>query len=185
MEGALRCLRESGLAGTSSRAIAEASGVNLAGITYHFGSKEELVSRALLGAIREWINPVLAILRTDMDPVMRLVGAVEALQASYERASDMLPVYLEALVRAPRHDALRLGVEELFRELREIISGQLREQKASGYLPAWVDPEALATLFIAAGDGIALHTALEPRAVDHHAIASQAMQLLLAARGGG
>lgn len=141
------------------------------------------MSRALLAAIRGWIDPVLEILRADMDPIMRLVAAVEALQASYEKARQMLPVYLEALVLAPRTDTLRRGVEELFGELRAIVTRQLREQRDAGSLPTWVDPEAMATLFIAAGDGIALHTALEPERIDHHAVAAQAMQLLLAARG--
>jgi hypothetical protein len=140
------------------------------------------VSRALLAAIRGWIDPVLEILRADMDPIMRLVAAVQTLQTSYEQAREMLPVYLEALVLAPRNDTLRRGVEELFGELRTTVTRQLREQKDAGTLPAWVEPEAMATLFIAAGDGIALHTALEANRIDHHAVASQAMQLLLAAR---
>jgi AcrR family transcriptional regulator len=170
-----------GLHGTTSREIARASGVNLAGITYHFGSKDELVSQALLEASRGWVEPSLAILRRDEHPALRMIGAVQALQESFERARDLLPVYLEALVQAPRADTLRRGVEDLFAELRGFLAGQIAELKGMGFLPAWIEPDAMATLLVATGDGLALHAALEPNAVDPHAVAGQAMQLLLSA----
>jgi len=181
IEGTIATLKARGLHATTSREIAKASGVNLAGITYHFGSKDELVARALLQAIRGWVEPALAILRQDLHPALRMIGAIQALQDSFERARDVLPVYLEALVQAPRTASLRRGVEELFAELRGFLSGQIGELKKMGFLPAWIDPEAMATLLVATGDGLALHAALEPDAVDHHAVAGQAMQLLLSA----
>jgi AcrR family transcriptional regulator len=181
VDGALAVLAERGLHGTTSREIARSSGVNLAGITYHFGSKDELISQALLRAIRGWVEPALAVLRQEAHPALRMIGAVQALQDSFERARDLLPVYLEALVQAPRADTLRRGVEELFAELRGFLSGQIAELKTMGFLPAWIEPEAMATLLVATGDGLALHAALEPGAVDHHAVAGQAMQLLLSA----
>jgi AcrR family transcriptional regulator len=181
LDGAVAVLAERGLHGTTSREIARASGVNLAGITYHFGSKEQLISQALLEASRGWVEPALVILRRGGHPAIRMIGAVQALQEAFERARDLLPVYLEALVQAPRADTLRTGVEALFAELRGFLSGQIGELKEMGFLPAWIDPEAMATLLVATGDGLALHAALEPAAVDHHAVAGQAMQLLLSA----
>jgi AcrR family transcriptional regulator len=179
--GTLSVLKGKGLGGTTSREIARASGVNLAGITYHFGSKEELVSQTLLQAIRGWVEPALEILRQDLHPALRMIGAIQALQDSFERAREVLPVYLEALVQAPRADTLRRGVEELFAELRGFLAGQIGELKRMGFLPAWVEPGSMATLLVATGDGLALHAAIEPGAVDHHAVAGQAMQLLLSA----
>ena len=139
------------------------------------------MAQALLQAIRGWVEPAMSILREDIHPALRMIGAVQALQASFERARDVLPVYLEALVQAPRADTLRTGVEALFAELRGFLSGQIGELKKMGFLPAWIDPEAMAMLLVATGDGLALHAALEPDAVDHHAVAGQAMQLLLSA----
>jgi len=181
IQGTIATLKARGLHDTTSREVARASGVNLAGITYHFGSKDELVAQALLQAIRGWVEPAMSILREDIHPALRMIGAVQALQASFERARDVLPVYLEALVQAPRADTLRTGVEALFAELRGFLSGQIGELKKMGFLPAWIDPEAMAMLLVATGDGLALHAALEPDAVDHHAVAGQAMQLLLSA----
>ena len=182
VQGALRVLRERGLAGASSREIARASGVNLAGITYHFGSKDALLAEALLEAIRGRLAPAMDALRQDAPPPLRMMAAVQALQAAFEDARDLLPVYLEALVHAPRADTLRESVQELFAELRGFLADQIVELKATGFLPAWVEPEAMATLLVATGDGIALHAAVEPNAIDHRAVAAQAVELLLSAR---
>jgi hypothetical protein len=59
----------------------------------------------------------------------------------------------------------------------------MREERDAGLLPSWVDPDAFAMLFVATADGIGLHAAIEPDAVRPDALASQAVQLLLASRG--
>lgn len=184
IEGTLRVLAERGRDGASSRAIAAASGVNLAGITYHFGSKDELVSEALLEAARGWVKPALEALRAEADPATRMIRAVQALQDSFVRARDLLPVYLEALVHAPRSDRLRGGIDQLFGELRGFLAAEIASLRRSGFLPAWIDPEPMAMLIVATGDGLALHSALDPDAVMPQAVASQAVQLLLAASSG-
>lgn len=185
LAGATECLRRYGLRRTTSRAIAAAAGVNLGAITYHFGSKDELVAQAFLATIRGWLAPAMSILKRDMDPAERLVGAVAELQRTFTEARDMLPVYLEALVSASRNDTLKRGVEALFSEVRQFLSAQLHEQRVAGTLPAWVDPESFAMLLVATADGIGLHAALEPEAVHPDALASQAVQLLLASRTNG
>jgi AcrR family transcriptional regulator len=183
--GATECLRRFGLRGTTSRAIAAAAGANLGAITYHFGSKDELVAQALLETVRGWLAPAMAILKRDMDPAERLVAAVAELQRTFTEARDMLPVYLEALVSASRNDTLKRGVEDLFGDVRACLSAQLQEQQIAGTLPSWVDPDSFAMLLVATADGIGLHAAIEPDAVNPNALASQAIQLLLASRGNG
>lgn len=51
LEGARKCLLERGYAKTTARDIAEAAGVSLAAIGYHFGSKERLLTEALTQAM--------------------------------------------------------------------------------------------------------------------------------------
>jgi AcrR family transcriptional regulator len=184
IEGTLRSLKERGLAGTTSRAIAAMSGVNLGGITYHFGSKDELVAQALLVAIRGWIEPALQALRREAPPALRMMEAVQALQTSFETARDLLPVYLEALVHANRSDSLRRGIQELMGELRGFLAEQIGELRDTGFLPSWVDARAMASLLLATGDGLALHAAVDPESVDQQEVAGQAMQVLLAVSTG-
>jgi AcrR family transcriptional regulator len=180
IEGALRSLKANGLAGTTSREIAAQSGVNLGGITYHFGSKDELVAQALLVAIRGWIDPALEALRREAPPEVRMMEAIRALQASFEKAKDLLPVYLEALVHTNRNESLRRGVEQLLGEFRRFLSEQIGELRETGFLPPWVDPPAMASLLLATGDGLALHGAIDLASTDQRAIAGQAAQVLLA-----
>ncbi|GGP09592.1 TetR/AcrR family transcriptional regulator [Nonomuraea glycinis] len=56
LAGAKRCLLAKGYARTTARDIASASGVSLAAIGYHFGSKEALLNAALTGAVEEWAD---------------------------------------------------------------------------------------------------------------------------------
>jgi AcrR family transcriptional regulator len=52
--GAKRCLIEKGYAATTARDIAAASGVSLAAIGYHFGSKDALMNQAVFESVGEW-----------------------------------------------------------------------------------------------------------------------------------
>src|SRR5262252_2857415 len=54
LAGAKRCLIEKGYAATTARDIAAASGVSLAAIGYHFGSKDALLNQAVFESIGEW-----------------------------------------------------------------------------------------------------------------------------------
>jgi AcrR family transcriptional regulator len=183
IEGTLQSLGRYGLQGTTSRAIVAAAGVNLGAITYHFGSKDELIAQALLQTIKSWVEPALKVLRQDIDPAARLLAAIDQLRTTFADARDMLPVYLEALLAASRNETLRHGVDELMTEVRGFLAAQLTDQRDGGYLPAWVDPEAMATLLMATADGLGLHAVLESDGIDVDGVGAQAVQLLLAARG--
>jgi AcrR family transcriptional regulator len=54
LAGAKKCLREIGYAKTTARDIVAASGTNLASIGYHFGSKEALMTQAIIEMLGEW-----------------------------------------------------------------------------------------------------------------------------------
>jgi AcrR family transcriptional regulator len=184
LQGTLACLRSRGLAGTTSRDIAAAAGVNVAAITYHYGSKDELVSQALLAAVRAWLEPARQVLARAGAPAAIALEAIELLRRSFDEASELLPAYFEALLQAPRRAPLRQGVEQLLGELRVLLRAGMQRQQAAGLLPAWVEPDSMAALFLALADGVALHAALGPVSVDHAAIAGQVAHLLLAAQDG-
>lgn len=56
LEGAKRCLLEKGYARTTARDIADAAGVSLAAIGYHYGSKESLLEQAFTAAMEDWTD---------------------------------------------------------------------------------------------------------------------------------
>ena len=54
LAGAKKCLRELGYANTTARDIVAASGTNLASIGYHFGSKDALMTAAIVEMLGDW-----------------------------------------------------------------------------------------------------------------------------------
>jgi AcrR family transcriptional regulator len=73
--GAKRCLIEKGYAHTTARDIAAASGVSLAAIGYHFGSKDALMNQAVYESVAEWADRVQHVLTAegaeDAEPLRR------------------------------------------------------------------------------------------------------------------
>jgi AcrR family transcriptional regulator len=182
LEAALSVVGTHGVGGATSRQIAAAAGTNLQAITYHFGSKDELVAQALVGAVRDWIEPARAALTgLAEDPAGHLVAAVWELQATLAQVLPRVPVYIEALALVPRSEQFRSQIRGLLGELRAEIAASLTELKAAGYLADWIVPEAMAALVVAAADGTAIHLALDPDGVDVDDVLSQVVPLLLAA----
>jgi AcrR family transcriptional regulator len=183
LDATLGVLASHGAARATSRQIASAAGVNLQAITYHFGSKDELVAQALVHAVRRWVQPARAALTgVGEDPVGRLFAVVMVLQGALEEAREFFPAYVEALAAAPRNEAVRGEVVGLLHELRDGLAASIRELRDAGLLAAWVDPEAMAALVVAAGDGFVLHAMLDPQGYEVDGTLSQVVQLLLAAR---
>ena len=85
------CVREYGLAKTTSRLIAGAADVNLGSITYYFGSKEDLLAEALFGELSARLAPVLDTLESDDPAPGRLLGAVQDLIVEFENSAPDVP----------------------------------------------------------------------------------------------
>jgi AcrR family transcriptional regulator len=85
--GAKRCLVEKGYAATTARDIASASGVSLAAIGYHFGSKDALMNQALYELVGEWGEEVERAMgaggASAGDPVRRFESIMEGTIASF------------------------------------------------------------------------------------------------------
>ena len=182
LEAARTTVRNRGLAGASSREITRTAGVNLGAITYHFGSKDELIAEALFGELERRVTPSLALLDGDGTPEARLLSVVQALSEEFERARDDTLVYVEALLLAARDDRYRRSALVLYQSLRRRLADTLSELADQGQVPAWVEPESMAALIIAVANGIALQSQLDPDGPDHRAMSAAFAQLLIAAR---
>lgn len=182
LEAARRCIGEKGLARTTSREIASGAGANLAAITYHFGSKDQLVAEALLDGLRTWLAPTIEVLGGGGDPSARTLVAIQTLMATFEDHRDEAPAYLEALVHAPRSAPLQEGLGRLWAELRQLLASHMTEMRQGGELAGWVDPDAMSSVLVAVANGLVLQITLDPRGPALAAMASQVGALLLAAR---
>jgi len=182
LAAARRCITLDGLAGTTSRDIASAAGANLGAITYHFGSKEELVAQALLEGLQGWLAPTMAVLASDVDPAIRATHAICTLMTTFEEHKHEAPGYLQALVEAPRIPPLHDGVVRLWGEFRSLLATQIIGMQQHRALEDWVDPDAMAGVLIAIANGLVLQATVDPEGPSVEAMAGQFGLLLLKAR---
>lgn len=132
LAAAKRCLYEKGYARTTARDIAAASGVSLAAIGYHFGSKDALMNAARIEAIGEWWEELGRTLAADADPDADPMERFEAIwtrvvesfdthrplwTASFELIAqlDQAPEVRKAVADA--QERARLGLAALFHRL--------------------------------------------------------------------
>nr|WTB28347.1 TetR/AcrR family transcriptional regulator [Streptomyces sp. NBC_00830]WTB35735.1 TetR/AcrR family transcriptional regulator [Streptomyces sp. NBC_00830] len=159
LEGAKRCLIEKGFGRTTARDIIAASGANLASIGYHYGSKEALLSAAMIEATREWGEKVAA---------AAFSSGEGAAQERFERFWDELmtplaedralwSVNFEMLSQIDRVETLRAGLTSALAEARQGL-GEVWGGDPDG------DPaaEAMSTVFQALLTGVMAQWLVDP-----------------------
>jgi AcrR family transcriptional regulator len=144
LAGAKRCLTEKGYANTTARDIASASGVSLAAIGYHFGSKDALMNQALYELIAEWGEELERALAADgappREPARRFESIWERTIESFGGAGhDLWAAQLELL-----------GLMEHNEELHAFLAGVQRDAAAGLAelflgIDAMQDPESTRT----------------------------------------
>ena len=163
--GAKRCLIEKGYARTTARDIAAASGVSLAAIGYHFGSKEALMNQAIYEFVGEWSGEVERALSAegaqDGEPLKRFESIMGRTIDSFSGpARGMWAAQLELLGPMEHNEALRTylaqvqgvaaaGLAELFLGLDPArdpeavrTAGSLLHAMFIGIIVKWfMDPE--------------------------------------------
>lgn len=90
LAGAQRCLYGKGYARTTARDIASESGVSLAAIGYHFGSKEALLNAALVQATADWSEELNRALAADSDAAP---GSIERFTATWDRVIELFAAH--------------------------------------------------------------------------------------------
>jgi AcrR family transcriptional regulator len=127
IEGTLRCLEELPAERITARAIAEASGANLASIAYHFGSKDNLVTEAVIAGLDRWLEEIAAGLGdlASLDPAERYRRAAELVEAGRERHSGLVANFVGALARAQHDPQIRATHAEGFRRARTNVAALL------------------------------------------------------------
>jgi AcrR family transcriptional regulator len=127
IEGALRCLEQLPPERVSARAIAAESGANLASIGYHFGSKDELVTEAVILGLDRWLDDIAA--RLDRlparTPAARFRGAWEAIEASGRDHTGLARNFVGALARAQHDPRIAQRLSEGFRRTRPAVAALL------------------------------------------------------------
>ncbi len=136
LAGAKQCLIERGWAHTTVRDIAAAAGVNHAAIGYHFGSREALLTQALMAAMDE-LGDEMASRLGDVEPDQRW----QALIDTFTTHRPLWVAQLEAIAVAERNEEVREHLAAGQREARDGLGGAVPNAILVGLMVQWlVDP---------------------------------------------
>jgi AcrR family transcriptional regulator len=127
IEGTLRCLERLPAERITAREITEQSGANLASITYHFGSKDNLVTAAIIEGLDRWLVEVergLAGLRSPT-PRSRFRRAGEVIEESRQLHEGLVRNLFAALAKAQHDTRIREQLAAGFHKTRPAIASLL------------------------------------------------------------
>jgi AcrR family transcriptional regulator len=174
-------IRDVGIPATTAREIARRAPANLAAIPYYFGTKDALVTEALLAEARELVAPVLELLAASGPAAERAAEAVARLNELFEASREQVPVYLAALAAAPHSPDVRDALGSLWAEVRAGLAEDVAREVDGGRLPTWIAPDAMAAAILSLVNGVIVASVIDPDGPDHRVIAAQFLALLLAA----
>ena len=157
IEGTLRCLERLPPERVTARAIAQESGANLASITYHFGSKDDLVTAAVVAGLDRWLIEIAA--RLDElaagAPADRFRRAAEVVAASRRTHTGLATNFIAALARAQHDVRVRALLTAGFQRSRSDVAAVLGLGSEEADLDA-------AGLVLALFNGLLLQVLLDP-----------------------
>jgi AcrR family transcriptional regulator len=124
IEGTLRCLERLPAERITTRAIAEESGANVASIAYHFGSKDDLVTEAVVEGLDRWLEEIANALGglDAPSPWERLRAAMAVIETTRARHEGLARNFLGALSRAQHSARIQQLLTEGFRHTRPNVA---------------------------------------------------------------
>lgn len=164
IRGAKQCIAEKGYGRTTARDIAAAAGANLASIGYHFGSKEALLTAAVLEIQDEWGDTIESAVGQieEAAPMDRLEQLLERYSASFSEGRDTFASSMQAFAQAEFtpviRDQVRASFEEGRRGLSALIRGTEPGEVSDGDLP-------MGTLMLALIQGLGLQRFIDEESV--------------------
>lgn len=122
IEGTLRCLERLPPEQVTARVIATESGANLASISYHFGSKDNLVTAAVIEGLDRWLAEIARGLDglEQLPSALRFRRAAEFVESTRVQHAGLARNFLGALAKA-RHDD----------QVRELLAAGYRRSRAN------------------------------------------------------
>ena len=157
LDVALELFTKKGYDRTSVREIARLAGLSQAGLLHHFSTKEELFIEVLRRRDvrnREEFQAG----QGDPDSISRLVSIVR----NNMTQPGLVRLYVTMSAESTDVDSTaRSFFVERYRSLRAEVAKDVRTKQQLGELSAELDPDAVASLLIAAADGLQIQWLLE------------------------
>jgi AcrR family transcriptional regulator len=165
LQSAIECLQTKGYARTTARDIAAGANANLASIGYHFGSKEDLLTEALLSISEQWLTRLgeLAIGPADLAPLDRVLASFAHIAATHAANRPILAAFAEALAEAERAPELRKQLAAHYQTSRHRVAAMITTGLGdAGTSLSPEQAETAASAIIALGDGFQQQWRLDP-----------------------
>lgn len=159
LEAAVVCLRERGFGGTRARDLANAAGVSLGAIRYHFGSTEALLNAAVAESSRRWISGFQTSMAAFAPNIEAgIAGPIDDLYDAFAANRAALSGFVEAFAHAQRSESARSQLAGYYDEFRRAIARTLGADGHPG-----PGAESVASLLIALIDGLLVQWMLDPQ----------------------
>jgi AcrR family transcriptional regulator len=154
IDAAMSLIDEQGLSATSARDIANAAGVSLGTLTYHFESVDDILVQVLTALVDRFERRRAIRLADYTDPLESVCVCLNSYLDPEIYPPSMWRMWLDCWARAARSPSLRswqlARYEESYEEVEKIIVDGI----AQGRFPA-VDARECAREFLALLDGLA------------------------------
>jgi AcrR family transcriptional regulator len=156
----IRMVAEQGVDASSLRSVAEALGITHAALRHYFPSRDDLLLAVYHEhEVREQGAP---------ERMKSAIGDMRESAARNRAVPGLVQLYttLSADAVQEGHPTTREFMRDRFTRLRADLADLIRRDQASGRIRDDLDPEDLASLSIAASDGLQVQWLLDPEAVD-------------------
>jgi AcrR family transcriptional regulator len=160
MDAAAALIAERGWGGVTTRAVAERAGLPHGAVSYHFRGKQELLIEAALHAFSQSLPEEEFEALRSVDDIVSVISAELGDRDAIDPVTSRL--MLEAMREAERDETLRERMGALLANYRQFMVATVAADQERGAVFEGAPPDAIATLVAAAGDGLLLHTLLDP-----------------------
>ena len=151
-----------GAAGSTFDHVAREAGVSRGLLHYYFGSKERL----LVEVVRHDCETRIAAMDERIsraDSVDQIIAALVLGLEEFIEGEPSSPAVIYELLSASRHsDEIRAELAELYRRWRADLGDALRGKEREGVVRLEADPEAVASMLFALGDGFGIQVLADP-----------------------
>ena len=154
VDAAMSLIDKQGLSATSAREIANAAGVSLGTLTYHFESVDDILVQVLSALMDRFERRRAIVLAEYSDPLESLCVALSSYLDPEVYPPTTWRIWLDCWARAARSPMLRQWQLERYAESYEEVEEIIADGIAQGRFPP-VDARECAREFVALLDGLA------------------------------
>jgi len=150
-----------GAASSTFDVVAREAGVSRGLLHYYFGSKERLMVEVVRSDCEARVSALEENLATATTADEFIAFLVQTLEAFLSDDSSQAVLY-EMLSASRRSEEIRVELAELYRRWRGQLASALVEKQREGVVALDAEPEDVAALLFALGDGMGLQVISDP-----------------------